>query len=111
MNVSLVFSAPDPFSTLWFPPCVVFIYYHNIPDAVNKRTDIPLSVFAVNVHRSFVFDTAHSRILVQKFCSALRKVRCRIVHIMDVARQFITVKKFLYAHYIFVRNKKERDDI
>ena len=41
-------------------PCVVFVFLN-----------ISLPVSAVHVRRSFVFDTAHSRIVVQKFCSAL----------------------------------------
>lgn len=36
-------------------PCVVFIFYHKIPDAVNKRADISLPVSAVHVRRIVIY--------------------------------------------------------
>ena len=51
------------------PPCIVLIFYHDIPGIVNKCDNISLPVFSVQICSAIVYYARHARIIIEKLDS------------------------------------------
>ncbi len=51
------------------PPCIVLIFYHDIPDIVNKCDNISLPVFSVQICSAVIGYACHARIIIEELDS------------------------------------------